>query len=91
MAAITAGKVAPGLVDRYLAQTGVEAQQTSESLDVHRPSYLWEPVAGDHGAHGRFDGEARGRSLHLLWRKHRRSVALGAATASALVLGKRLG
>jgi short-subunit dehydrogenase len=91
VAAVAAGKVAPGLVDRYLARTGLDAQQSPEPADPHRPSYLWEPVAGDHGAHGRFDGEARERSLHLLWRKHRPAALLAAGAVTAFALGKRLG
>lgn len=45
-------KLAPGLLDRYLGKTGFDSQQTSEPEDPNRPNNLWEPLKGDHGAHG---------------------------------------
>ena len=59
--AIVGDKVAPGLLDHYLARHGVERQMTDEPEDPDRPDNLWEPVPGDHGAHGRFDHLARRR------------------------------
>ncbi len=61
--AIYGEKVAPGLLDRFLARNGYDAQQTDEPLDGERPGNLFEPVAGDFSAHGPFDDEARPRSL----------------------------
>jgi short-subunit dehydrogenase len=88
--AVTANKVAPGLVDWYLARTGFEAQQGSEPVDPVRPHNLWDPVGGDHGAHGRFDDQARPRSLHLLARTHRSAlVVTGAGAAAAAVTLRR--
>ena len=55
LTAVTANKVAPGLVDRHLARTGLEAQQTPEPVQRRRLHNLWAPVPGDHGARGRFD------------------------------------
>jgi short-subunit dehydrogenase len=89
--AVTANKVAPGLVDRYLGRTGFDAQQGSEPVDPTRPHNLWDPVGGDRGAHGRFDDEARPRSLHLLARTHRSAlvVAGAGAVAAAATLRRR--
>jgi short-subunit dehydrogenase len=88
--AVTANKVAPGLVDRYLGRTGFDAQQGSEPVDPTRPHNLWDPVRGDYGAHGRFDDEARPRSLHLLARTHRSAlVVTGAGAAAAAVTLRR--
>ena len=42
----------PGLLDRYLARTNYEAQQSEEPEDPDRPDNLWSPVPGDPGAHG---------------------------------------
>ena len=57
-------KLAPALLDRYLARTGFASQQTGERPTPDRPHNLWEPVDGDtgrdHGAHGIFDDEAHG-------------------------------
>jgi NADP-dependent 3-hydroxy acid dehydrogenase YdfG len=89
--AVTATKIAPGLVDRYLARTGFDAQQTAEPVDPNRSDNLWAPLGGDHGPHGRFDHEARPRSIHYWIRTHRPVVVAAAAgaTLSALALRKR--
>jgi NAD(P)-dependent dehydrogenase (short-subunit alcohol dehydrogenase family) len=42
--AIWGDKLAPGLLDRYLARTGVAGQQSSEPVSPDRPSNLWQPV-----------------------------------------------
>ena len=53
--AIEGNKIAPGVLDHYLGRTGYSAQQTCEVEDPNRPDNLWQPVPGDHGAHGTFD------------------------------------
>jgi hypothetical protein len=60
--AIIGDKVAPGLLDRYLARRGYRAQMTAEPEVPGRPDNLWQPVPGDAGAHGRFDRRARAHS-----------------------------
>lgn len=72
--AIVGDKVAPGLLDHYLAGTVYEGHQTDEPEDPQRPDNLWSPVRGDHGAHGPFDGRAKGRSLQLWASMHRSSL-----------------
>lgn len=56
---ILANRVAAGLLDRYLARTGLSSQQTDEPRTGSEPTNLWEPADGaggqDFGAHGRFD------------------------------------
>ncbi|MGH2375076.1 MAG: SDR family oxidoreductase, partial [bacterium] len=79
--AIYANKVIPGLLDHYLARTAYEGQQTDEPEDPNRPYNLWQPVAGDHSAHGAFDHRARAFSLQL-WATMNRS---GLALAGTLV------
>src|SRR5215467_14020934 len=74
--AIVGAKVAPGLLDHYLARTGYESQQTDEPADANRPNNLWEPVPGDHGAHGVFDDRASDHSLQLWADTHRGLLAL---------------
>lgn len=62
---------------------------TDEPRDGERPYNLWEPVAGDFGAHGEFDARAqdRSRSWYLEANKHFRSLALaGVALLSAAAL-----
>jgi hypothetical protein len=63
--AVFGERIAPGLLDRYLARTGYDAQQTDKPLDGEREGNLFDPVPGDLGAHGRFDDRARPRSLLL--------------------------
>jgi NAD(P)-dependent dehydrogenase (short-subunit alcohol dehydrogenase family) len=82
---LVANKLAPGLLDRYLARTGYEAQQTDQPADPGRPVNLWEPVDGpggrDFGGHGAFDDEAANRSLQA-WVGRRPGLA--AATGGLL-------
>ncbi|TDD58254.1 SDR family oxidoreductase, partial [Actinomadura rubrisoli] len=67
VATLLAQRAAPALLDRYLARTGFSSQQTGSREDPLRPANLWHPVddEDDHGAHGRFDGVAKRRSLLL--------------------------
>ena len=90
---ILANRLAPGLLDRYLARTNVKAQQAEEPEDPNRPANLWKPVPGDPGAHGRFDQKAHHRSLQLWGAKHRAVAAAGAGSlvASAAALLARAG
>ncbi|MFL5883658.1 MAG: SDR family oxidoreductase [Thermoleophilaceae bacterium] len=60
---IIGNKVAPWLVERYLARTAIKGQQTPDPVDPNRPDNLFEPVPGDAGAHGIFDSQAKTRSL----------------------------
>ncbi len=83
--AILANKLFPGLLDRYLARTGYQSQQTDEPTEPDRPSNLWESVAGDYGAHGDFDDRARPDSPLLQFRMNRnRLLAVGALAASII-------
>ena len=50
--AIEANKFVPGWLDRYLARTGYDSQQTEERVDSSRPDNLFHPVHGDFGARG---------------------------------------
>jgi NAD(P)-dependent dehydrogenase (short-subunit alcohol dehydrogenase family) len=61
--AIFAQKLAPGFADHYLASRGFEGQYTDRPRDRGRPSNLFEPVPGDHGARGSFDRRARTHDL----------------------------
>jgi short-subunit dehydrogenase len=78
--AIEANKVVPGLLDRYLGRTGYDSQQTNEPEDPNRPNNLWEPVPGDHGAHGTFDERAHPRSYELWAARYRNWIAAGLCT-----------
>ena len=90
--AILGTKVAPGLLDRYLATSAYGGQQTDALEDKNRPSNLWEPLPGDHGAHGRFDDRAQDSSAQL-WATQNQdmlALALGAGVA-CIAVGAYLG
>jgi NAD(P)-dependent dehydrogenase (short-subunit alcohol dehydrogenase family) len=87
--AIVGNKIAAPLLDRYLARTGYEKQQTN-GVDPHdRPTDLWAPVAGDHGARGSFDARARSFSLQT-WVSLRRGPIAIAAACFAILAGSAL-
>jgi len=83
VAAIAGDRAAPALFDRYLASMGYDAQQTGEPEDPARPDNLWEPVPGDHGAHGPFGEHAIEHSPQLWASTHRGSLSAGALLAAA--------
>src|SRR5256885_13808044 len=76
--AVLGEKLAPGLLDRYLARNGYDAQQTDEPVEQGRPDNLFESAPGNYAAHGRFDEQAKPRSL-LLWADSHRAPLAGAA------------
>lgn len=84
--AIVGNKIAPGLLDRYLGKKGYAAQQTSEPEDPSRPDNLWAPVAGDHGAHGRFDSRSHETSWELRGSLERKWIGAGLAAVAAAAL-----
>jgi NAD(P)-dependent dehydrogenase (short-subunit alcohol dehydrogenase family) len=85
--AIIANKIFPGLLDRYLAHDGYSGQLSSEPADPSAPDNLFEPVAGDHGAHGRFDRRSTPRSGALWASMHKESLVAGVALGGLALLG----
>ncbi|MBX9392383.1 SDR family oxidoreductase [Streptomyces sp. TRM72054] len=87
VATLLGQRFAAGLLDRYLARTAYDSQQTGDPVDPSRPVNLWEPADGaagrDYGAHGVFDQQAHERSVQLWLSRHRRPLAMGAALAGA--------
>ena len=75
--AIVGDKLAPGLADRYLASRGYTGQLTGEP-NAQLPANLFAPVAGDHGARGRFVLQSRSRDAIA-----RVSTLLGGAATQA--------
>jgi NAD(P)-dependent dehydrogenase (short-subunit alcohol dehydrogenase family) len=81
VATVAAGHLVPGLLDRYLARTGYASQQTSRAVHTLGDN-LDAPVAGDHGAHGGFDDEAKAYSTQAWATQHRGAVALTGIVAT---------
>ena len=81
MATLIANAVAPGLLDRYLARTGFDAQQTDEPKPDDAPENLWSPADEDrdYGAHGLFDDRSHGHSPQLWASQHHGLVGVGTA------------
>jgi NAD(P)-dependent dehydrogenase (short-subunit alcohol dehydrogenase family) len=82
--AVWGNKVASSLLDDYLAATGITAQQRPERVQPDRKDNLFEPVAGDHGAHGSFDDEAVDSSAELWVTEHKKELGLAALGAAAV-------
>jgi NAD(P)-dependent dehydrogenase (short-subunit alcohol dehydrogenase family) len=90
-ATLLAQKVAPALLDRYLARTGFDSQQTKQEVRAgSRPDNLFDPVdrpgGSDHGAHGDFDDRSHQRSAQL-WMSHHPAVTGGVAAGAMLAGG----
>ncbi len=81
--AILANKIAPGILDRYLARTNYKAQQTDRPVTPDRANNLWAPVRCDHGAHGDFDKRAYAVSPQWWLITHRGWLAAGAGVLGA--------
>ncbi len=91
--AILANRIAPGLIDRYLAKAGYSGQLADQPTTPNAPANLFEPVPGDYAAHGRFDGQSRERSWEMFTNRHKAvAVAIVAVGLAAAVhqLAKRL-
>jgi hypothetical protein len=89
-ATILANKLAPALLDGYLARTGYASQQTDDSEPGTRPTNLWQPAdeAPDHdyGAHGSFDETSHPHSAEAALARHP-GLVLAAATGAAAAVG----
>jgi len=81
--------IAPFL-DRYLASTGYDGQQSPETKDPMLPTNLYEPIPGDQGARGLFSDRSRDSSP-AIWAIQNRGtvaaagIALGAVGAAVIV------
>jgi NAD(P)-dependent dehydrogenase (short-subunit alcohol dehydrogenase family) len=84
--AILANKLAPGLLDRYLARFGYRGQMSSLPAAHDTPDNLFAPVPGDFGAHGRFDNQATPRSPMLWLTEHGGQVATAGVALGAMLL-----
>ena len=89
---LVAQKFIAPLLDRYLARTGYQSQQTEERVNGHQPqeslatSSMTEP-GSDHGARGEFDDQSHAHSPQLWFSHH---PVTGAAGAAGLGLGALL-
>jgi NAD(P)-dependent dehydrogenase (short-subunit alcohol dehydrogenase family) len=96
-ATLAANALVPGLLDRYLARTGFDAQQTSQPHDPDASANLFDAAdergERDFGPHGEFDAQAKTWDPQM-WasRNHGTLAAIGAAAlagAAALLRNRR--
>ena len=87
---VLGNRVAPALVDRYLARTGYKGQQTDEPVDPDRPDNLFELVPGDHGTRGRFGEGARSASVVTWLSRHRAVLGFAAVAGGGAAIGRAL-
>lgn len=76
---IFGNKIIPGWLDHYLAKTGYQGQQTNQPENPERPHNLWEPVPGDHGAHGSLNAQSWDFSPQFWGATHRWLTLAGVA------------
>lgn len=95
---ILGNRISGRFADWYAAKTLVSGQQNPEKDGLEMQDNLYEPVPGDHGAHGVFDESAHAWSPQTWWVEHRRLGngllgavvgAAGAVGAAALAAGRR--
>ncbi len=91
--AIVGNKIAPGLLDDYLAHSCFDAQMTDQPENPDRPDNLWDAVdeAVDHGCHGSFDDRARTSSWQLWADLNRGWLALAGGSLAGLALAAAVG
>jgi NAD(P)-dependent dehydrogenase (short-subunit alcohol dehydrogenase family) len=94
-ATLLANAVAPGLLDRYLARTGFQSQQTDAPPPAReRDGNLREPLddadGADYTAHGEFDDKAHNRDPQTWASRHHGLVAAGAVAGAAVGAWRQL-
>jgi NAD(P)-dependent dehydrogenase (short-subunit alcohol dehydrogenase family) len=80
-------RVAPWVLDRYLAKVGYTKQMTDQPLDPEGHDNLFQPVDEDRGAHGPFDDQAHSFSPQYELAKRRGLVLAGVGAAAAAGAG----
>lgn len=93
-ATLAANRLVPAALDRYLARTGYDSQQTGQHAAADRPDNLWQPADSadgeDFGADGEFTSRQHDRSLQLWISQHPGVTAAclaGLATTAGAVAG----
>ncbi|EPH41833.1 SDR family oxidoreductase [Streptomyces aurantiacus] len=101
VATLWANRLAPALLDRYLARTGFDSQQVDRRPPSGRGN-LFEPVGrpqiepadrpqdGGRGAHGVFDDAAHPRSVEAALARHPLATASAIAITAAAAAGAAL-
>ena len=88
--AILANRVAPGMIDDYLAHHGYDAQMARKPTPPDAPGNLFAPVQGHQAAHGRFDAQARDASWEMWTSRHRDTLVFAIMAVLSGGLAKSL-
>jgi short-subunit dehydrogenase len=92
-ATLAANAIAPGLLDRYLARTGFDSQQTDQPHDPDAPANLFSPAdsaAGhDFGTAGVFGRRTITRDPQLWASRHHGALAAAGAAALGMLAAWR--
>src|SRR5947209_5232599 len=80
-------RLAPWLLDWYLAKTAFDSQMTDQDLDPRDHDNLFDPVDEDRGAHGPFDDQAHSISPQYELAKHRGKILAGVGAAAVGAAG----
>ena len=84
--AIIGNRIAPGLLDRFLATKGYSGQLSQIPLPADAPANLFEPVPGHATAHGRFDAQAKTTSWEMFTDRHREALLTAFVFAGMLLV-----
>jgi short-subunit dehydrogenase len=92
--AVLGNKLAPGLLDRFLARRAYEGQLSEEPAELTGDAgNLFVPPCGDPGAHGRFDSSTKPYSIEFRLASHRglisAAIGSGVLIAGAFLLASR--
>jgi short-subunit dehydrogenase len=88
---VLGNRVAPALLDRYLARSNVKGQQSPEHDPPGGQANTWQPVyGGDVAAHGSFDDMAHAHSPAAWASRNRTLVGAGLAGGTGLLLRRLL-
>ncbi|HEX3432016.1 MAG TPA: SDR family oxidoreductase [Rhizomicrobium sp.] len=83
---IIGNMVVPEFMDRFLARTAVEGQETELPVREDRKDNLYDPVTALHGTHGHFGADAKSRAFFANGQAARAAVVMAGA-AVFFVLG----
>jgi NAD(P)-dependent dehydrogenase (short-subunit alcohol dehydrogenase family) len=84
-------KLSPRAGDLVLLRNGWKGQHTGEPKPVDSPDNLFDTLAGDPGAHGRFDGQSRRTTAWTSLRLRRGRIGSGLALGTIALLAARSG
>ncbi len=85
--AVWGQKLAPALLDRYLAWKGFELQMGVELNDQQGRDILFAPLPGDPGVHGPYRERERGADLQMRLRPRAAVVAAAIGLGSVVAFG----